>query len=178
MAGPHQEELFFAWFNIDLSVMGSRFALVDELVTAATSPFCFVVSVPDIAAFSRPETMAFVESDSCLDFIMSASAFVTAVDISRDLVFRFSLRGFFFFSESLSHHSESSLFCAVDNSLYSEFMWYRRWTPVLPILTFPSFVVASDTLIARAFTPWMPRVPEMFAAGRFVPAVRFLATGS
>ena len=178
MAGPRHEEPFFACFNIDLSVMGKRFASVYELVTAATSPFCFVASVPDIAAFSRPETMAFVRSDSCLDFIMSVSAFVTAADISRDLVFCFLCRGFFFFSESLSHHSESSLFCAVDNSQYSEFMWYRRCTPVLPILTFPSFVVASDTSIALAFAPWMPRVSEMFAAGHFVPAVHFLAMGS
>ena len=177
MAGHRQEEPFFACFNIDLSVMGKHFASVDELVTAATSPFCFVASVPDIVAFSRPETMAFIRSNSCLDFIMSVSAFVTAADISRDLVFRFSLRGFFFFSESLSRHSESSLFCAVDNSLYSEFVWYHRWTPVLPIVTFPSFVVASDTSIALAFTPWMPLVSEMFAAGHFVPAVCFLAMG-
>ena len=99
------------------------FTLVDELVTAATSPFCFVASVPDIVAFSRPETMAFSEFDSCLDFIMSVNVFVTAVDISRDLVFCYSLRGFFFFSEFLSRHSESSLFCAVDSSLYSVFVW-------------------------------------------------------
>ena len=117
MAGHCQEEPFLACFNIDLSVIGKRFASVDELVTAATSPFCFVVSVPNIVAFNRPETMAFVRSNSCLDFIMSVSAFVTAADISQDLVFRFSLLGFFFFSESLSRHSECSLFCAVDSSL-------------------------------------------------------------
>ena len=177
MAGHRQEEPFLDCFNIDLSAMGKRFASVDELVTAVTSPFCFVASVPDIAAFSRPETMAFVESDSCLDFIMSVNASVTAADISKDLVFHFSLRDFFFFSESISCHSESSLFCAVNSSLYSVFVWYRRWTPVLPILTFLSFVVASDTSIALAFAPWLPRVSEMFAAGRFVPAVHFLATG-
>ena len=153
MAGHCQEEPFLACFNIDLSVMGNHFASVDELVTAATSPFCFVASVPDIAAFNRPETMAFVGSSSYLDFDMSVSAFVTAADISRDLVFHFSLRGFFFFSESLSRHSESSLFCAVDSSLYSEFVWYHRWTSVLPILTIPSFDVASDTSIALAFAP-------------------------
>ena len=157
--------------------MGRCFVSVVELVTAATLPFCFMVSLPDIAVFSRPGTMAFVESDSCLDFIMSVSAFVNAAEISRDLDFHFSLQGFFFFSESLSRHSESSLFCAVDNSLYSEFVWHRRWTPVLPILTFPSFVVASETSIALTFAPWMPRVSEMFVAGRFVPAVHFLATG-
>ena len=80
MAGPHHEDPFFACFNMDLSVMGRRFASVDELVTAATSPFCFVASVFDITAFSKPETIASVESVSCLDFIMSARAFVTAVD--------------------------------------------------------------------------------------------------
>ena len=126
MAGHPQEEPFFACFNIDLSAMGKHFASVDELVTAATSPYYFVASVPDIVAFSRPETMAFIGSDSCLDLIMSASAFVTAADISRDLVFRFSLQGFFSFSESLSCHSESSFFFAVDSSLYSEFVWYHR----------------------------------------------------
>ena len=178
MAGPHHEEPFFACFNIDLSVMGKRFASIGELLTAATSPFCFVASVFDIAAFSKPETMAFVESISCLDFIMSVSAFVTAADISQTLGFRFSWRGFFFFSGSLSRHSESCLFCAVDNSLYSEFLWYHRCTPVLAMLIFPSVVVASDTSIALAFTPWTPRVSEMFAEGHFVPAVRFLATGS
>ena len=148
MAGYCQEEPFLAFFSIDL-----RFASVDELLTAATSPFCFVASMPDIVAFNRPETMAFVGSNSCLDFIMPVSAFVTAADISQDLGFRFSFRGFFFFSESLSRHLESSLFCAVDSSLYSEFMWYRRWTPVLPILTFPSFDVASNTSTALAFVP-------------------------
>ena len=70
--------------------MGKRFASIGELVTAATSPFCFVASELDSAAFNKPETMAFVESISCLDFIMSVSAFVTAVDISRDLGFPFS----------------------------------------------------------------------------------------
>ena len=94
MARPSHEEPFFAHFNIDLSVMGKRFASVGELVTAATSPFCFVASVLDIAVFSKPETMAFVRSASCLDFIMSVSAFITAADISRDLVFRFSWRSF------------------------------------------------------------------------------------
>ena len=154
MAGYCQEEPFLACFSIDLSVIGGRFALVDELLlTAATSPFCFVASVPDIAAFNRPETMVFVGSSSCLDFIMSVSAFVTAADISLDLAFCFSFRGFFFFSESFSRHSESSLFCAVDSSLYSKFVWYHRWTPVLPILTFPSFDVASDISIALAFAP-------------------------
>ena len=154
MAGYCQDESFLACFSIDLSVIGGRFASVDELLlTAATSPFCFVASVPDIAAFNRPETMVFVGSSSCLDFIMSVSAFVTAADISLDLAFRFSFRGFFFFSDSFSHHSESSLFCAVDSSLYLEFVWYRRWTPVLPILTFPSFDVASDISIALAFAP-------------------------
>ena len=54
--------------------------LVDELVTAATSPFCFVASVFDIAAFSKPETIASVESVSCLDLIMSVSTLVTAAD--------------------------------------------------------------------------------------------------
>ena len=153
MARHCQEEPFLACFNIDLSVMGKRFTSVDELVRAATSQFCFVASVTDITAFNKPLTMAFIGSNSCLDFIMSVSAFVTAADISQDLVFRFSLRGFFFFSESLSRHSESSLFFAVDSSLYSEFVWYRRWTTVLPILTFPSIDVASDTSIALAFAP-------------------------
>ena len=153
MAEHCQEEPFLACFNIDLSVIGKHFASVDELVMAATSPFCFVASVPDIAAFNRPETMAFDGSNSCLDFIMSVSAFVTAADISRELIFCFSWRGFCFFSESLSRHSESSLFCAVDSSLYSEFVWYCRRTPVLPILTFPSFDVASHTSIALAFAP-------------------------
>ena len=101
---------------------------------------------------------------------MSVSVFVTAADISLDLTFCFSFRGFFFFSESFSHHSESSFFCDVDSSLYSEFVWYHRWTPVFPILTFPSFDVASDISIALAFAPWMPRVSKMFAAGRFVSA--------
>ena len=59
MARHCQEDPFLASFNIDLSVMGNRFALVDELETAATSPFYFVASVPDIAAFNRPETIAF-----------------------------------------------------------------------------------------------------------------------
>ena len=140
--------------------MGRRFALVDELVTAATSPFCFVVSVPDIAAFSRPETMALVESDSCLDFIMSVSAFITAADISQDLVFHFSLQGFFFFSESLSRHSESSLFCAVDNALYSEFVWYRRWTPVLPILTFPPLLLLQILQLHLHSHPGCPKCPR------------------
>ena len=154
MAGYCQEEPFLACFSIDLIVVGGHFASVDELLlTTATSPFCFVASVPDIAAFNRPETMVFVGSSSCLDFIMSVRAFVTAADISLDLAFRFSFRGFFFFSESFSCHSESSLFCAVDSSLYSEFVWYHRWTPVLPILTFPSFDVASDISIALAFAP-------------------------
>ena len=160
VAGPCQEELFFTCFKIDLSVMGRCFVSVVELVTAATLPFCFVVLLPDIAAFSRPETMALFESDSCLDFIMSVSAFINAAEISRDLVFCFSLQGFFFFSESLSRHSESSLFCAVDNSLYSEFVWHRRWTPVLPILTFPSFVVASETSIHSHSHPGCPECPR------------------
>ena len=103
---------------------------------------------------------------------------VTAADTSQALTFRFSWQGFFFFSGSLSHHSESSFFCAVDDSLYLEFMWYRRCTPVLPMLAFLSFVVALDTSIALAFPPWVPRVSEMFAAGHFVPAVHILATGS
>ena len=163
---------------MDLSVIGGRSTSVDGLLTAETSPFCFLTSAPDIAAFNRPETMLFVGSRSCLDFITSVSAFVTAADISLDLTFCFSFRGFFFFSESFSRHSESSFFCDVDSSLYLEFVWYRRWTPVFPILTFPSFDVASDILIALAFAPWMPRVSEMFAAGRFVPAAHFLATGS
>ena len=84
---------------------------------------------------------------------MSVSAFVTAADISLDLALRFSFQCFFFFSESFFRHSESSLICAVDSSLYSEFVWYRRWTSVLPILTYPSFDVASDILIALAFAP-------------------------
>ena len=109
---------------------------------------------------------------------MLVSAFVTAADISLDLAFRFSFRSFFFFSESFSRHSESSFFCDVDSSLYSEFVYYRKWTPVFPILTFPSFDVASDISIALAFGPCMPRVSEMFAAGCLVPAARFLATGS
>ena len=45
MAGPRHKEPFFACFNIDLSVMGKRFASVDELATAATSPFCFIASI-------------------------------------------------------------------------------------------------------------------------------------
>ena len=130
MAGHCQEEPFLACFNIDLIFLGKRFASVDELVMAATYPFCFMASVPDIAAFNRPDTIDFVGPNSCLDFIMSDSAFVTAADISQDLFFFFSLRGFSFFSESLSCHSESSLFCAVDSSLYSEIVWYHRWTPV------------------------------------------------
>ena len=178
MAGHRQVEPFLACFNIDLSVIGGCFASVDELLTAETSPFYFLTSVPEIAAFNRPETMLFVRSRSCLDFIMSVSAFFTAADISLDLTFRFSFRGFFFFSESLSCHLESAFFCDVYSSLYSEFVWYHRWTPVFPILTFPSLYVASDISIALAFAPWMPRVSEMFAASRFVPAARFLATGS
>ena len=90
MAGPCHEDPFFACFNMDLSVMGRCFASVEELVTAATSPFCFVVSVFDIAAINKPETIASVESISCLDFIMSAKALVTAVDTSRALTFHFS----------------------------------------------------------------------------------------
>ena len=153
MAGCCQEEAFLACFNIDLSVIGGHFASVDRLLTAATSPSCFLTSIPDIAVFNRPETMVFVGSSSCLDFIMSVSAFITVADISLDLALHFSFRGFFFFSESFSHHSESSFFCAVDSSLYSEFVWYCRWTPVLPILTFPSFDVDSDISIALAFAP-------------------------
>ena len=157
---------------------GYVLSFVDELVTAATSPFCFVASVFDIAAFSKPKTIASIESVSCLDFIMSVSVLITAAVTSQALTFRFSWRGFFFFSGSLSHHSESSLFCVVDNSLYSEFVWYHRCTPVLPMLAFPSFVVALDTSVALAFAPLVPQVSEMFAADRFVPADHFLATGS
>ena len=178
MAGHHQAEPFLACLNIDFSVIGGRFASDDELLTAETSPFYFLVSVPVIAAFNKHETIFFVGTESCLDFIMSVSAFVTAADISLDLAFRFSFRGFFFFSEYFSRHSESSFFCDIDSSLYSEFVCYRRWTPVFPILAFPSFDVASDISIALAFEPCMPRVSEMFAAGRFVPAARFLAMGS
>ena len=82
-------EPFLACFNIDLSVIGGRFASVDELLTAETSPFCFLTSVPHIAAFNRPETMLFIGSRSCLDFIMSVSTFITAADISLDLTFVF-----------------------------------------------------------------------------------------
>ena len=60
--------------------MGGCFASVEELVTAATLPFCFVTSVFDIAAFNKLKTIASVESISCLDFIMSALALVTAAD--------------------------------------------------------------------------------------------------
>ena len=148
--------------------MGRCFALVDELVTAATSAFCFMASVFDIAAFSKPETIASVESVSCLDFIMCFRALITAADTSRALTFHFSWQGFFFFSGSLSRHSESSLFCVVDSSLYSEFVSYHRCTPVLPMLAFPSFMVASDTSVALAFALWVPQVSEMFAADRFV----------
>ena len=161
MAGHCQEEPFFVCFNIDLSVMGKCFASVDELVMAATSPFCFIASVPDIAAFSRPETMAFVGSDSCLDFIMSVNAFVTAADISRDLVFRFLLRGFFFFYESLSHHSESSLFCAVDSSLYSEFMWYLAIQKVLSFVLWIALYIRNSCGIAggHLFYQYLPSNP-------------------
>ena len=126
VAGHRQVEPFLACLNIDLSVIGGRFVSEDELLAAETSPFCFLGSVPAIAAFNNPKTILFVGSKSCLDFIMSVRAFVTAADISLDLAFRFSVHGFFFFSESFSRHSESSFFCDVDNSLYSEFVWYRR----------------------------------------------------
>ena len=178
VAGHRQVEPFLACLNIDLSVIGGCFVSDDELLTAETSPFFFLASVPAIAAFNKPETILFVGSESCLGFIMSVSAFVTAADISLDLAFRFSVRGFFFFSESFSRHSESSFFCDVDSSLYSEFVWYHRWTPVFPILTFLSFDVESDISIALAFGPCMPQASEMFAAGRFVPAACFLAMGS
>ena len=126
VAGYRQVEPFLACLNIDLSVIGGRFISDDGLLTAETSPFCFLGSVPAIAAFNNPENILFVGSKSCLDFIMSVRAFVTAADISLDLAFRFSVHSFFFFSESFSRHSESSFFCDVDNSLYSEFVWYRR----------------------------------------------------
>ena len=57
-------------------------------------------------------------------------------------------------------------------------MWYRRCTPVLPMLAFPSFVAAPDTSVALAFASLVPQVSEMFAAGHFVPADHFRATGS
>ena len=90
VAGPRHEDPFFTCFNMDLSTMGRHLASVDELVTAATSPFCFMASLFDIAAFSKPETIASIESVSCLDFIMSTKALVTAADTSQTLTFRFS----------------------------------------------------------------------------------------
>ena len=57
-------------------------------------------------------------------------------------------------------------------------MWYRWCTPVLPMLAFPSFVAAPDISVALAFAPSVPHVSEMFAAGHFVPANCFHATGS
>ena len=89
VARPHHEDPFFACYNMDLSVMVRHFASVDELVAAATSPF-FVASVFDIASFSKPKTIASVESVSCLDFIMSAKDLVTTSDTSRALTFHFS----------------------------------------------------------------------------------------
>ena len=70
MTGHRQVEPFLACLNIDLSVIGGRFVSDDELLTAETSPFCFLGSVPAIAAFNNPETILFVGSKSCLDFIM------------------------------------------------------------------------------------------------------------
>ena len=90
MAGHHHEDRFFACFNMDLSVMGGCFASVEEFVTAATSPFCFVASVFDIAAFNKLDTIASVGAISCLDFIMSVKALVTAADTLRALTFRLS----------------------------------------------------------------------------------------
>ena len=81
VARHRQVEPFLACLNIDLSVICGRFVSDDELLTAETSPFCFLGSVPAIAAFNNPETILFVGSKSCLDFIMSVRAFVTAVDI-------------------------------------------------------------------------------------------------
>ena len=57
MARPHHKDPFFACFNMDLSVIGGHFASVEELVTAATSPFCIVASVFDITAFDKLETI-------------------------------------------------------------------------------------------------------------------------
>ena len=52
MAGRRQVEPFLACLNIDLSVIGGRFVSDDELLTAEASPFCFLASVPAIAAYS------------------------------------------------------------------------------------------------------------------------------
>ena len=60
MAGHCQVEPFLACSNIDLSVIGGRFASVDELLTAEASPFCFLTSVPDIAAFNRPLKLCYL----------------------------------------------------------------------------------------------------------------------
>ena len=90
MAGPRHEDPFFACFNMDLSIMGGCFVSAEEFVTAATSPACFSASVLDIAAFYKLETIASVGLASCLGFIMSTKALVTAVDMSRALTFHFS----------------------------------------------------------------------------------------
>ena len=78
VTGHRQVEPFLACFNIDLSVIGGRFIPDDELLTAETSPSCFLAFVPAIAAFNRLEIILFVGSESCLVFTMSVSAFVTA----------------------------------------------------------------------------------------------------
>ena len=96
VAGHRQVEPFLECLNIDVSFISGRFVSDDELLTAETSPFCFLASLPAIAAFNKLETILFVGSESCLDFIMLVRAFVTAADISLDLAFRFSVRGFFF----------------------------------------------------------------------------------